>query len=783
MSRSTRVGLLATALLIASGAAISLPASAAAPGAAFSPPLLLAGGGAEPSIRVPSDGLSAAYVSAPSGLGSNFWRVTEQKHADGSINFVQSPVQQPDLGTGGGDSEISVGNRPAGQNHCDTIAYSGLHNIDLLDNFTVATSTDCGKSFSLSNPYGTQNTLTDRQWQTFDGTKTNFLIYHKVDTSQIVVSESFDGGQTYVSLSPDGAHGIIDAATLPAAANSNQVGNIVTDYSHDTGKTNLLSGEPIHRMYAVFGAPRDAADNAQAQLSNVPGQTNNHVDTIYLARSDDGGLTWTDTKVFGVDPNSRRELNLLFPVVDVDKAGNVYVVWSDAFKVQYAASTDGGKTFGPAHQVNHDNKRLVPVTGAEAPDPGKSDLFPWLAAGANGMLDVVWYHGDGGAPASNLAYRDPGDAKTKWTVAFAQLGHAAAKSGPKELTYSEAITPVVHTGDICQNGTFCSLVPVPGAPLSTGDRSLLDFFEVAIDKAGRANIALADNAESPGSLISGYIRQTSGYSLTTGKRLVPQVVKPPLLACLPNAAFSDPSGDATQLVVSTPLPSAPAVDIIRGWMGFDPIKKNLVVHTKVLDLSQDPPTLATGEQIEFTFTYHGAAYTAVATHDSSQTSDEFHMESPLRTTVGGALTGTFDKKASEIKVNIPADFFSKIKKGPVVRKGDKITGLAITTRRDDAGLIVPNADAAGSLGCPYYVGGAAPKGSATTTASASSNAQAGTPSDHQAGQLTVPSGQDTRSVPQTRARSASRDLPVGMAAIGAGVLLGCALLVGRRRAR
>ena len=70
-------------------------------------------------------------------------------------------------------------------------------------------------------------------------------------------------------------------------------------------------------------------------------------------------------------------------------------------------------------------------TGANKPDPGKSDLFPWIAAGANGLLDVVWYHGEGGAKGSNLAYRDPGDKNTKWTVAFAQLGKAASRGAAR----------------------------------------------------------------------------------------------------------------------------------------------------------------------------------------------------------------------------------------------------------------------------------------------------------------------------------------------------------------
>ena len=755
--------------LVAVGGLLVAQPSQAASGAAFSPPLLLAGGGAEPSIRVPNDGLSAAYVSAPSGLGSNFWRITDRRNADGSHTFLQSAVQQPDLGTGGGDSEISVSSKPSGESRCDTIAYSGLHNIDLLDNFTVATSTDCGKTFSLANPYATQNTLTDRQWQAFDGASTNFLVYHKVDTSQIVVSESVDGGQTYVSLSPDGTHGIIDAATLPAAANSNQVGNIVVDYAHAVGTDNLLSGEPIHRMYAVFGAPRDAADNAQAQIdTNAQGAgAYNHVDTIYLARSDDGGLTWTDTKVYGVDPASHRELNLLFPVVDVDKAGNVYVVWSDGYKVEYAASTDGGASFSKPFQVNTDNRGLVATTGAEKPDPGKSDLFPWLAAGADGYLDVVWYHGEGGAPTSNLAYRDPGDAKTSWTVAFSQLGNAHRTSGgatsPTVLNYSEAVTPPVHTGDICQNGTFCSLVPVPGAPFSTGDRSLLDFFEVAIDKQGRANIALADNAAAPGSLISGYIRQTTGVDVLTGKPLTPQKVTLPQVVCPLGGAFTDPSGDAnTVAVAQAPIPSAPGLDITKGYLTYDSTKKVVTLHTKVLDLSQLPATGSTGEEYEFGFTYDKVGF-ATTVERAVGTGDSFDVSSTTGVALKG-VTGRFDLKSNEIQVDIPGDAFAAAKLGKVVGKGSSFVASSAQSRRVVGTGLAPVTDVAASLGCPFVVGAQA--------------AAVGGPTGP-SGVGTVPSPVDRRPVPGL----AATGLPLGAPLLALGLVIAGGLVVRRRLVR
>src|SRR4051794_28462231 len=79
-------------------AGTALPPSAAFP--EWAPPLGLAGGGAEPSIRNAFDQKHAAYISAPTGLGSNFWYVDEIRNPDGSRSFKPSPPRQPDLGTG-----------------------------------------------------------------------------------------------------------------------------------------------------------------------------------------------------------------------------------------------------------------------------------------------------------------------------------------------------------------------------------------------------------------------------------------------------------------------------------------------------------------------------------------------------------------------------------------------------------------------------------------------------------------------------------------------------------
>jgi len=709
--RASIAGLLATALT--GGVTVALPVLAhtsatSVPRPTFSRPMILAGGGAEPSIRVPADGKSAAYVSAPTGLGSNFWRITKKHNKDGTYTFNQGPVMQPDLGTGGGDSEISVGdltqtNPPA--NGCLPIAYSGLHNIDLLDNFTVASSTDCGKSFKLFNPFATQNTLTDRQWQVFDGANTNFLIYHLVSTGQIAVSVSKDGGQNYVSLGASNANGVIDPALLAQSGNNQQIGNIIVNHAEPIkGVNNIVSGEPVHAMYAIFGLADDAGIALQ---SNVPGSQYNGLDTIYVGKSVDGGVTWKDTKVFSVNPSTKRELNMLFPVITADSAGNLYAAWADTYKVEYSVSTDHGKTWSKPYQVNRDNRGLTSA-GADKPDPGKADVFPWIAAGGDGLLDVVWYHGEGGAAKSNLIYRDPGDAKTTWTVAMAQLGGAdhvrGGKAAPKVLTYSDAITPVIHIGDICQNGTLCDLgVDNPVAPRK--DRSLLDFFQVAIDHEGRAHIALADNAESPGQSISAYSVQLTGVSITTGRPLKKLQLSYPKLDCAPDATFTDPTDDATEILVGTPTPSQPALDVVRSYVTWDAKAKQITLHVAVKDIKQQPPQGSTGSHVDYEFGIGAVGYIIRATHDLVA-GDSADLESPIQTTVSDDVDFKVDEAHNEYTLTMPADIFAKIKdpakRAPVLGPGVQISGLKVTTRRSEGARLIINADEAAGL-CPFVV--------------------------------------------------------------------------------
>jgi hypothetical protein len=177
----------------------------------------------------------------------------------------------------------------------------------------------------------------------------------------------------------------------------------------------------------------------------------------------------------------------------------------------------------------------------------------------------------------------------------------------------------------------------------------------------------------------------------------------PKLDCAPDATFTDPQGDATEWVVNTPAPSAPALDVVRSYVTWLAKPKTLTFHIVVKDASQDPPQGASGEAFDYAFGFAGKGYDLFGTHD--QSGDSADIESPTRTSVSDDVQFVVDKPHNEFRFTIPADALSKIDgdaKGPVIGPGGKITGLSITTRRSEGGHFLPNADEAGGV-CGFVV--------------------------------------------------------------------------------
>jgi hypothetical protein len=249
-------------------------------------------------------------------------------------------------------------------------------------------------------------------------------------------------------------------------------------------------------------------------------------------------------------------------------------------------------------------------------------------------------------------------------------------------------------------------------------------------------------------------------NLLTGKALTPQTISAPKIACPLGGAFTDAAGDANMVAVaSTPLPSAPGLDVTKGYLSYDAAKKVVTVHTKVLDLSQLPATGSTGEEYEFAFTYAKVGYAVTVERNTAQAdSYDVSLASGAATSLKG-VTGRFDTKSNEVQVDIPGSAFAAAKLGPVVGKGASFVASSAQSRRIVGAGLAPVTDVAGSLGCPFVVG-----------AAASSPASTGT----------VPSAVDRRPVPGALAATG---LPTGVPVLAAGLLLTAGLVLRRWTAR
>jgi hypothetical protein len=177
---------------------------------------------------------------------------------------------------------------------------------------------------------------------------------------------------------------------------------------------------------------------------------------VGVARSDDQGLTWTQTPIPGTgSTGSAFDTEYNFQPVKVDSLGNVYVTWGEVKKdgsvaIRFAVSKDHGATWS----------KPVTVSTSTA-----SNVFPTLDLVAPGQVDIAYYGTKSAGDPNALT-------KATWNLYLAKSSNALAKT--PSFSAKTAVTGI-HTGTIeSSNGT--------------SDRSLLDFFQVAVDPAGKANI-------------------------------------------------------------------------------------------------------------------------------------------------------------------------------------------------------------------------------------------------------------------------------------------------------
>jgi uncharacterized repeat protein (TIGR01451 family) len=215
----------------------------------------------------------------------------------------------------------------------------------------------------------------------------------------------------------------------------------------------------------------------------------------------------------------------------LDQHGNAYLVWVSNGQVHLSASPI-------------DDKRNNPTLGrtpgtywtpeATLTPPGiQSTVFPEVTAGANGRVAVAFMVAkDCGAvgPSDNCG------PKTHWNVYVEQIADASPlwKGGTTSAAVAQVSHRVVHLGSVCTAGTTCS-----------GDRTLLDMFNVGYDQDGRISVIFMDNQNSlaypdrtqpaQAGPFDGFTKQITGPTLTGGSVNI----------AIPTNSRTDPSGDAT----------------------------------------------------------------------------------------------------------------------------------------------------------------------------------------------------------------------------------------------
>ncbi len=446
--------------------------------------------GLEPSVRVAPDGtvyvssirgvptgvdLHRYYAAAdgPAGLGGIYpFKYEGQPDNCGIFNMSQggcanNSLDPLGLGLGGGDVDIAVNHPTTGTPNL------ALVSLTLAPGITGTHSADRGHTFSAPNPLVALIPGDDRQW--IDGTdaQTVYLNYHDAETFNIDVQRSNDGGQTYLN----GFAEAIDPQTFPAvggvpATNSaNIAGQIKVDRSSCPSRGNL---------YQIFVAPDSVTENL----------TGGALRSIYVGVSTDVKLglpafTFTDTKVFPGPAGAQNQgAGNLFPALAVDDFGFVYAAWSVNSDIFYSFSTDQGTTWSSPINVS------FPVNG------GHANLFPWIAADANGHVGIVWFGDDRAGNSNDRATLEPGHPASQgaactsgttcmqgwaqWNVYYAESvnGHDAAPFFVRSVISDH----VIHRGTISTGG------------LGGGaDRSLADLFQIAFDPQHFANVAFSDD--------------------------------------------------------------------------------------------------------------------------------------------------------------------------------------------------------------------------------------------------------------------------------------------------
>ena len=415
-------------------------------------------------------------------FGPTVWISTDN---GGTFGDPLTSVDPTPCSGASGDADAVVSNDDT--YYADNLCLAGPTNLSY-------SSTDGGKTWNagqggLPNLPGAA-TDSDRQWYALDPNNPAVLYfsYHDFEGPNIWLNKSTDHGQTWTQQTP---------ITLGAA-------NFLDTGVGNTSARPLVDPTDSNTVTVFY-----TSNTAQQSATAPPTNTDFDLTQVWMARSTDGGKTFTNTEIFdagqtaGLDNTIAHE----FSSAAIDAAGNAYVVVSERL--------------GNATQT-HLELLAIPKGSTAKVKPVQVDqnglganVFPWIAAGDPGRVDISWY----GSPA-----QDNNDPKAQWSQMFAQTLNAL--SGTPTFTQSRVsgVRPM-HAADICLPG-----VQVRRGKLGPGQM-------IAVDPCGMAEMVWTDDSTGPG--LTMFAKQAGGASLRP-------------TACAASLSTSPAAGTATPAATATP---------------------------------------------------------------------------------------------------------------------------------------------------------------------------------------------------------------------------------------
>jgi len=403
---------------------------------------------AEPGIGVAGDGTIwvasdiapfAAHDQRALSLlsGTDIW-----KSSDGgnTWQWVAAPfnnASSSQAGAGGEDTDIAVAPNKNS---------NGFYNIYAaslwVGSTNVAISEDGGNTWNVTSVNG--EPVQDRPWLSADGPCIFYLSYHALAPYDTIVDK-------YDACNASGQ--AVGSAVNPTVAQV-FLGNIAPGLSNRFGKQVVDTSPTSPHQHRIYVPMEGCSTPTQNGLPEV-GEGCQTTPDIFIGYADPGsGSTLTFTNVT-VAPVPTKKLFIWPDTIATDAAGNVYIAWFDDQHSYVQRSSDGGNTWSTRVQVNA--------------SPALSSVYPTVAAAGAGRVEVAFYGSTRAGDADNASVMGPPNlyGSAKW-----QLFWRSSDDGGKTWRKQETVTPTIHTGVLCYNGSGCGAY--------AGDRNLLDDFGLAI---------------------------------------------------------------------------------------------------------------------------------------------------------------------------------------------------------------------------------------------------------------------------------------------------------------